>query len=279
MTPGRKVVEKDNTTGKAADFQGRIPDEWWTRFASDPEALVDLDRLANLGLLTGRLAHDILNPLSAVLNLSLLVRRMLSSERLPRERIRAMQKHLDDAASETARACRLISEIRSFALAAGRRKETSDLNGIVESALRLASHSAELENIRVDLRLAARPLWVLGERAALQHLVMRLLQIWAQILPGGRAEILTGIRSSAGEVFLEVRKIRPPIRRRRTAASPPTDRFDANRPPAGLSAARYICRAHGGRIRIRLTPSGEAACRIAFPSADSKNALAAGRKR
>jgi signal transduction histidine kinase len=279
MAPRRKALGTDHETGKPADFRGRIPEEWWTRLSSEPQALSELDRLANLGYLTGNLAHDILNPLSAALNLCLLVQQMLSSKRLSQDRVEAMKKYLGDAASETARACRLVSEMRSFARAAGPKKELLDLNGIVEGALLLASRSPEFENVPIDRRFDPGSLWVSGDRSALQHLVIRILQAGAQTVAGNRIEVLTGFQGTAGGAFLEIRQSQQAPPGRRGSRSHRADKPARGGPLAGLSAARYICRMHGWDIRIQRTPPGATVCRIVFPPADSSGAKSAGRRR
>lgn len=275
----RKVFGTNPETGKPADLRGRVPDQWWIRLPSEPQALWDLDRLANLGYLTGRLIHDILNPLSATQNLCLLVQQMLSSKTLSQDRIKAMKKYLGDAASETARVCRLVSEIRSLAQPARPQKEVLDLNGVVESALLLASRSMEFENIKIDRRLDPGSPRVSGDRAALQHLVIRVLQAGVQAAAGNDIEVLTGFQGSAGGAFLEIRQSARQLPRRRRGPSRRAKAAAQVGPWAGLSAARCLCRIQGWDIKIQRTPSGLTACRIAFPSADSDNAKPARRRR
>ena len=279
MTPGRKAIGTDHETGKPADFRGRVPEKWWNRLSSEPQALSELDRLANLGYLTGNLAHDILSPLAAALNLCLLVQQMLSSKKLSQDRVEAMKKHLGDAASETARVCRMVSEMQAFARAGGPKKEVLDLNGVVEGALLLASRSPELENVPIHRRLDPGSPLVSGDRSALQHLVIRILQAGAQTVASNRIEVLTGFQGTAAGAFLEIRQSGQALPGRRGARSHRADKPAFGGRWAGLSAARHICGMHGWDIRTQRTPPGTTVCRIVFPPTDSSGAKSAGRRR
>ena len=56
--------------------------------------LLQSDRLASLGQLSASVAHEINNPVSGVLNLSMLLQRMLKDDGIPPERIEEFRKYL-----------------------------------------------------------------------------------------------------------------------------------------------------------------------------------------
>ena len=56
--------------------------------------LLQSDRLASLGQLSASVAHEINNPVSGVLNLSMLMQRMLKDDGIPPNRIAEFRKYL-----------------------------------------------------------------------------------------------------------------------------------------------------------------------------------------
>ena len=58
------------------------------------QKLLHSDRLASLGQLSASVAHEINNPISGVLNLSMLLQRMLKDDGIPPERIQEFRKYL-----------------------------------------------------------------------------------------------------------------------------------------------------------------------------------------
>lgn len=271
MTKKLKAISAGGRTGKFSNIRGRAADEWWKQLEADPDRLLELERLANLGLLTSSLAHEILNPLSAVLNLNMLVQQMLSAKTLSLERIGEMRTHLSDAVSEVSRVCRLISELRAFAQASGTRKQVLDLNRIVESALSLASHRLKLDNVQVCTHLSSQLLRVLGDRVQLQHLVLNIIQKCTQGRKNDSIEIITEVQDPAGKVLLEVRHGRDSISSKHAAGSCETYPDADGSSYSSSFVARYIAQAHGGDILMDSTSGGGLAYRVVLPMADSKD--------
>jgi two-component system, NtrC family, sensor kinase len=56
--------------------------------------LMQSDRLASLGQLSASVAHEINNPVSGVLNLSMLMQRILKDDGIPKERIPEFPEYL-----------------------------------------------------------------------------------------------------------------------------------------------------------------------------------------
>jgi len=70
--------------------------------------LLQTDRLASLGQLAASVAHEINNPISGVLNLSMLMQRILKEDGIPPNRIEDFRKYLSQVISETSRVGRII---------------------------------------------------------------------------------------------------------------------------------------------------------------------------
>ena len=102
------------------------------------------DRLASLGQLAASVAHEINNPISGVLNLSMLMQRILKDDGIPPNRIGEFRRYLGQVATETSRVGRIVSDLLSFSRRSKPQSAEADLNAIVTSTVSLVSHKLEL---------------------------------------------------------------------------------------------------------------------------------------
>ena len=116
--------------------------------------LMQSDRLASLGQLSASVAHEINNPISGILNLSMLMQRMLKDDGVPIERLAEFRKYLGQVVSETSRVGRIVSDLLSFSRRSKPQQAPADLNTIVRSTLSLVSHKLKLSNVHVEIDLA-----------------------------------------------------------------------------------------------------------------------------
>ncbi|MGE5127664.1 MAG: sensor histidine kinase [Betaproteobacteria bacterium] len=117
------------------------------------QRLVQADRLASLGQLSASVAHEINNPLSGVLNYSVLMGRILKEDGVPRERVAEFRGYLERVAEQTARAGRIVSDLLAFSRRSKPHHAPADLNAIVRTTVSLVSHKLKLLGVEADLRL------------------------------------------------------------------------------------------------------------------------------
>ena len=115
--------------------------------------LMQSDRLASLGQLSASVAHEINNPISGILNLSMLLQRMLKDDGVPPERLAEFRKYLGQVISETGRVGRIVSDLLSFSRRSKPQQAPADLNAIVRSTMSLVSHKLKLNNVQVNMDL------------------------------------------------------------------------------------------------------------------------------
>ena len=115
--------------------------------------LLQSDRLASLGQLSASVAHEINNPISGVLNLSMLMQRMLKDDGVPADRIEEFRKYLSQVTSETARVGRIVSDLLAFSRRSKPQRAPADLNRIVSMTLSLVQHKMKLSNVAVETNL------------------------------------------------------------------------------------------------------------------------------
>ena len=139
------------------------------------EELIEADRLAGLGLLTDYVTHEMVNPLSAILNLAMVVRQLSSVERGEASAAAETHKHLGDIIAETSRLARMVSELRDSARRPGETEDAVDWNHVVQSALLLCSPRLKLEGITQTTSLATGLPWLRCNRVRIQQAVRNLM--------------------------------------------------------------------------------------------------------
>jgi two-component system, NtrC family, sensor kinase len=139
------------------------------------QKLLQSDRLASLGQLAASVAHEINNPVSGVLNLSMLMQRMLKEDGIPPARLDEFRKYLSQVTNETARVGRIVSDLLAFSRRSKPQRAPADLNRIVRTTLSLAQHKMKLSNVELETRLCEELPAVPCDQSQIQQVVLNLL--------------------------------------------------------------------------------------------------------
>lgn len=163
--------------------------------------LVSQDRLASVGQLAASVAHEINNPLTAVLaNLEMLERELGALELSPQTRA-----HLRDAKEGAERVKMIVRDITVFARADESPRHGLELTGVIDSSIRLANHELK-HRARVIKDLQPIPL-VAGNSARLGQVFLNLLRNAAHAIPEGDPErntVSVSARAEGGRVIVEI---------------------------------------------------------------------------
>jgi signal transduction histidine kinase len=220
------------------------------------QKLLQTDRLASLGQLSASVAHEINNPLSGVLNLSMLMQRILKDEGIPGERLEEFKKYLAQVVNETARVGRIVSDLLAFSRRSKPQRTQTDLNAIVKTTLSLLAHKLKLGNVDVRLDLAAGLPTVLCDSSQMQQVVINLLMNGAEATHNkgsGTIFITTRVGPREESVIFQVRDtgdgIAPEILPK---IFDPffTTKGDGKGVGLGLAVVYGIVNAHGGDIEV-----------------------------
>lgn len=229
------------------------------RLESYEAELADRSRLAALGELSARIAHEIRNPLTGLkLHLELLA----------------------EGASgvQAATVARLLDEVgrlelivaSSLALGGGQRAapQPGDLSALVEEVLQLMEPSLRHRHIDVTRALAALPPATM-DRDRLKQALLNLIANAADALPGGGTIAVTTARDGArGTVQVCVEDSGPGFAPEQLA---PASNGTGSRKPFGLGLGLRLCREiaaeHGGRLELgRSDALGGARATIELPA-------------
>jgi two-component system NtrC family sensor kinase len=167
--------------------------------------LVQSDRLATLGQLAASVAHEINNPVSGVLNLSMLLERLMANGQYPPGREAEFRKYLGLISAETARVGRIVSDLLAFSRGSKPRRAPADLNKLVRTTLNLTEHKLKLVNAETDLQLQDNLPPVECDASQIQQVVLNLVLNGAQAMQsrgGGKLMIRTRLLPDGENVEL-----------------------------------------------------------------------------
>ena len=152
--------------------------------------LLQADRLASLGQLAASVAHEINNPISGVLNLSILLERLMAGGAFPPGREAEFRKYLSQISAETTRVGRIVTDLLAFSRRSKPQRVPGDLNKLVRSTLRLVGHKLKLMNAETALELQEDLPLVECDPSQIQQVILNLILNGAQAMqPKGRRRV------------------------------------------------------------------------------------------
>jgi two-component system, NtrC family, sensor kinase len=162
--------------------------------------LIQSDRLATLGQLAASVAHEINNPVSGVLNLSMLLERLMAKGEYPPGREAEFRKYLSLISAETARVGRIVSDLLAFSRRSKPHRAPADLNKLVRTTLGLADHKLKLISAEVVLELQDNLPLVECDSSQIQQVILNLVLNGAQAMqPRGGGTLTIRTRELADE--------------------------------------------------------------------------------
>ncbi len=206
-------------------------------------------RMTAVGEMTASIAHEINQPLAAIVANGNAGLRWLANATPDIDEVRATLKRI---VSDGHRAGRVISGLRTMFKKGSRGRTAVDVNDVVREALALVR--GELENGRVSVRSELDQLpQVLADRVQLQQVVVNLIMnaLDAMASVDGRARVLQlrSERHEPGGVMVTVQDSGTGIDKKHMARIfEPFFTTKSHGLGIGLSICRSIVEAHGGRL-------------------------------
>lgn len=224
-------------------------------------------RLSTLGELSTSIAHEVKQPLSAILMNAQTSLRYLARPSVDLDKIGQLTTRVADSAQ---RASAIIGRIQDMA---GKREPTRtrlSLNDVVRDCLLFIRHESSDKAVEVRATLDPRLPDIVGDRVQLQQIIVNLIVNGIQAMSSGsgaRREIIVTTRLQPSDgVVLSVRDTGCGIDEKHLDQI--FDSFFSTK-DAGLGIGLAICRsiaaAHGGRISASNHPDGGAEFRLSLP--------------
>ena len=211
--------------------------------------LAHASRLAVAGELTGAIAHEINQPLGAILSNADAADLLLASGADRRDELRAI---LADIRQDNLRASEVIRRLRALLAKQPVDWHPFDLNDAVRELEPVLRAEARRRGVALDLRLAATATILVGDRVQIQQVLLNLAlnaMDAANGLPEARRAVAVSVERDADRLTLVVRDQGQGIAPEHLPQL--FDSFFSTKPRGmglGLSITRTLVEAHGGRI-------------------------------
>jgi PAS domain S-box-containing protein len=237
----------DLTDQKRAEAAARESDR---RYREVELELAHANRVATMGHLSASIAHEINQPLGAVLSYANAASHWLDAQPPNLEEVR---RDLGFIVESGVRASEVIDRIRALVKKTPPRKDRLEINEAILQVIALARNEMAKNGISVRTQLVDTLPAIQGDRVQLQQVILNLLINAAQAMSGmseGLRELaISTAKTDAEEVLVAVRDSGPGL------APESVDRlfesFYTTKPDGlgmGLSICRSIIEAHHGRL-------------------------------
>ena len=219
--------------------------------------LAHMNRQATAGQLSASIAHELNQPLGAILNNAEAAALIIDSPSPDLEEVKAI---ISDIKRDDQRASEVIKRLRRLLSQGSFDPQEINLNEVVREVLKIVSAQAAARDVRLDSKLAQERLRVNGDRVQLQQVVLNLVVNGIDAIaemPNGVREVVCRSWASDGLAVVSIRDTGPGI---------PSDRLERLFEPffttkhngmgMGLCIAHTILEAHGGKISAEGRPDG-----------------------
>jgi two-component system, LuxR family, sensor kinase FixL len=232
------------------------------------QELAHVSRVSTVGEMTASLAHQLNQPLAAIMTNAQAGTRILDSSRPDMNEVRAI---LHDIVKDDRRASDVIQRLREL-LRNGQLEMTRvNLTSAIREVIDLVSSEAIIRNVAVTLNFEQEPVFVRGDRVQLQQVVLNLIHNAMEAMNDSAdavRRIVIGCRQGTDQqVLVAVQDSGPGIKPgTEDSIFEPFYTTKASGMGMGLSIARSILEAHGGDIRAANDSAGGATFEFFLPA-------------
>jgi two-component system NtrC family sensor kinase len=159
--------------------------------------LIQTEKMASLGQLAAGVAHELNNPIGAIMMFS----RILQKEMGPNEQ---WQKDITLVVQEADRAAKIVKDLLSFSRETKIKPGLVNINNVIEEALSLLVKQALFHNIQVQWRLAASLPTTFADPDLLKQVFLNIILNAAQAMEG-KGTLTIQSRKLDGNKSLEIR--------------------------------------------------------------------------
>jgi C4-dicarboxylate-specific signal transduction histidine kinase/integral membrane sensor domain MASE1 len=232
------------------------------------QELAHVGRVSTVGELTASLAHELYQPLTAIMTNAQAARRMLAAAAPD---ISQIQTILSDIVNDDRRASDVIERLRDLLRKGELEMAPVDLASTIRDVANLLRSEALVKHVTVTLDLDGFPVVVLADRVQLQQVMLNLLHNAMEAMADGRRHPTTVVvrcRSHGDMAVVSVSDSGPGLvaGKEETVFEPfYTTKKDGM--GMGLSIVRSILESHGGSIRASNVERGGAIFEFTLPLA------------
>jgi two-component system NtrC family sensor kinase len=231
--------------------------------------IVHVEKMASLGKLAATVAHELNNPLEAILTYARLIGRRIRKDPAAAAALQPTLEDVDLIARETQRCGTIVRNLLLFS-----KKQVSEFSivpvrQIVGKAAEIVRHHFQISSVRFESVIAPDDLSLMCDEGQIQQALVALFVNAVEAMPGGGSITVTAAPEPGGDDLAitvsdtgagiaaeDIPRIFEPFF---------TTKQDGKGVGLGLSVVYGIIERHGGRITAASGPGGGASFRILLP--------------
>ena len=261
-TDGRRVrlqVSRDITERRHHEETSRI----------QQEKIQITSRLTTMGEMASSLAHELNQPLTAITNYSMGAVALVKAGNTD---VNMLLPALEKAASQAQRAGKIISRIRDFVKRSEPRRQSIQIETVIENAISLAEIHARKHQITIEREIPESLPDVLADPILIEQVLLNLLKNGLEAMEQNNlGKLLVGVSQHDDQLEVLVSDqghgLTDPERLFEPFFSTKTEGLGM-----GLNICRTIIESHHGRLWAAGNPQGGTIFRFTLPCADSRAA-------
>jgi two-component system, NtrC family, sensor kinase len=172
---GRDVTELKNEQEKITSRLEKMVKDRTSELQDTHAKLLHQDKMSSLGKLSAAVVHEINNPISGILNLIMLMKRIHREGDLNKKDIVQFTSYLDLMETETKRISRIVSNLLAFSRQSKIELKRLNINDLVERTIVMNLNLIKINNIEIDKQLEENLPKMLGAEDQLQQVLMNLI--------------------------------------------------------------------------------------------------------
>ena len=226
------------------------------------EQLLQSEKMSAVGQLIAGVAHELNNPLTAILGYA----QLLESEGLNQR----AQDFVGKLFKQAQRTHRVVQNLLSFARQRKPEREEVDIRKVLDETLTLRDYDLKTNNIRVELEEPTEPLIVVADPHQIEQVFLNIINnaVDAILETGRTGKLHIRVYNQSGQVCTQFTDDGPGIKDPKRIFDPfYTTKSVGKGTGLGLSICYGIVKEHGGDITANNAPEGGAVIEVRLPAA------------
>ena len=236
---------------------------------SQRQHLAHIERLSTSGEMAAGIAHEVNQPLTAVVNYARVGKRLLDREQIDRVELRELFDKLD---RQAVRAADVIQRLRSYVKKPDIGRERVDINSLLQEVIALAEVDSRMADVAIHFESSSERAEVLVDVVQIQQVALNLIRnAMEAVATMHDRDFGVVVKASVEDGWVYFRVIdRGPGLDAETEANlfHPFFTTKAGGMGVGLSICQNIMQAHGGEIGYQKNDTGGATFYCRLPPAE-----------
>jgi len=171
------------------------------------EKLLHQDKMSSLGKLSASVVHEINNPIAGILNLTMLMKRIMSEQALSPKDIEQFKLYLNLMETETRRTSRIVSNLLAFSRQSKMEMKRVDINRLIDQTLLINANLLMIAGVKIEKHLSPDLPELIGSEDQLLQVFMNLVSNAAQAMESkenGVLSIKTSFSSKQNAILIQI---------------------------------------------------------------------------